>query len=80
MLFFGGKTNSLIKGSSIDMVLEDRVKDVGNGNGAGDEAGEHADKHVGEDRNEDSVKVLVRTSVRILVRIRCGGILVELLC
>ena len=35
-------------------------------------------KHIGEDRNKDVVgEDLVRLSVR---RIRCGGILVELLC
>ena len=42
-LFFGGETNSLTKGSSIE-VLKDRVKDAGVGNGAGDGAGEHAYK------------------------------------
>ncbi len=43
MLFFGVETNGLIKGSSIAVVLEDRMKD-GVGDGAGDGAGEHTHK------------------------------------
>ncbi len=73
MLFFGGETNSLIKGSSFAVVMEDRGEDGGSGNSAGDEAGEHAYKHV-------DGEVGMRISVRILMRVRGGGILVELPC
>ena len=73
MLFFGGETNSLIKGSSLAVVLEDRVKVRVSVMVLVIKLVSMLIKHVD---GEVGMWISVRGSVR---RVRCGGILVELL-